>query len=155
MPSHATVFALSTPARLYSLALHRWQDSNLQLTDLESAHMLQYAAPILKAAVHQRCLYLSDMLSTQTPRRPFGLTGDLLPRGVRLGSLSTCRGRERICRSIDRRRHTMNLIMSGIVFTPASSHSVKQGSLATCRVAGARALPRGARTDGMQSQRFQ
>ena len=51
----------------------------------------QYAAPILKAAVHQRCLYLSDMLSMQTPRRPFGLTGDLLPRGVRLGGLATCR----------------------------------------------------------------
>ena len=96
MPSHATAFALSTPARLYGLALHRWQDSNLQLTDLESAHILQYAAPILKAAVHQRCLYLSDMLSMQTPRRPFGLTGDLLPRGVPLGSLATCSGRERI-----------------------------------------------------------
>ena len=41
-------------------------------------------------------------------------------------------GRERICRSIDRRRHTMNLIVSGIMSTPASSYSVKQGSLATC-----------------------
>src|SRR5699024_2282740 len=44
--------------------LHRWQDSNPQLTDLESAHILQYVAPTLKAAVRQRCLYLSDMLLT-------------------------------------------------------------------------------------------
>ena len=96
------MFALSTPARLYGLALHRWQESNLQSTVLETvayANMLhpfkdlttivrlRHARKLIRetphgskkhpasnrsgadwrAAVHQRCLYLSDMLSVVAP----------------------------------------------------------------------------------------
>ena len=155
MPSHATAFALSTPARLYGLALHRWQDSNLQLTDLESAHILQYAAPILKAAVHQRCLYLSDMLSMQTPRRPFGLTGDLLPRGIRLGSLSTCRVVKGSAVPVRATTHCKpDHVRDCVHACQQPQREAGQFSDAP-RVVGARTLPRGARTDGMQSQRFQ